>query len=206
LALYPTHRDVPVAEYIYRHEAEFAAGFLADAGIPFRLQTDDAGGVEAFMSISRPARLWVRAGDVDRAREVLDIPVHAAPSPDRPPEPSPQPSPAPSHKPVDVAVTRDLFVPESGDEVIVSGLVEASRVSALPDAAGTVLSGQERLVAGTLSFIFLAAGVGIIPMELSAGLALANYVLSLVLGIAAVFGRSVAPVRLALRVLSGHVP
>jgi hypothetical protein len=36
--------QVAVAEFTYRHEAEFAAGFLTDAGIPHRLQIDDAGG------------------------------------------------------------------------------------------------------------------------------------------------------------------
>ena len=29
MAFYPTHRDVPIAEYLYRHEAEFAAGEFA---------------------------------------------------------------------------------------------------------------------------------------------------------------------------------
>ncbi len=73
MAFYPTHRDVPIAEYLYRHEAEFAAGFLEDAKIPFRLQTDDAGGAESFMAGVRPARLWVRPEDVERARDILEI-------------------------------------------------------------------------------------------------------------------------------------
>ena len=73
MAFYPIHRDVPIAEYLYRHEAEFAAGFLEDAGIPFRLQTDDAGGAGAFMTSAHPARLWVRAEDVEKARDVLEI-------------------------------------------------------------------------------------------------------------------------------------
>ena len=37
----PGQEDVLIAEYVYRHEAEFSAGFLADAGIPFRVQADD---------------------------------------------------------------------------------------------------------------------------------------------------------------------
>ena len=34
-------QDVVVARYQYRHEAEFAAGFLDDAEIAYRLQVDD---------------------------------------------------------------------------------------------------------------------------------------------------------------------
>ena len=34
-------REVAVAWYAFRHEAEFAAGFLDDAGIPYRMQVDD---------------------------------------------------------------------------------------------------------------------------------------------------------------------
>lgn len=64
---------VPVAEFRYRHEAEFAAGFLRDAGIPFRLQIDDGGGADLGLLVLRPAVLWVRAMDVDAAREVLGV-------------------------------------------------------------------------------------------------------------------------------------
>lgn len=62
---------VPVAEYRYRHEAEFAAGFLSDAGIPYRLQIDDAGGADLGLSLLRPAVLWVREVDVQEARELI---------------------------------------------------------------------------------------------------------------------------------------
>lgn len=65
--------EVPVAEYRYRHEAEFAAGFLEDAGIPFRLQIDDAGGADLGLSMLRPSVIWVRAVDLDDAREVLGL-------------------------------------------------------------------------------------------------------------------------------------
>ena len=34
-------QEVPLARYAFRHEAEFAAGFLTDAGIPHRLQIDE---------------------------------------------------------------------------------------------------------------------------------------------------------------------
>ena len=64
---------VRLAEYQYRHEAEFAAGFLEDAGIPYRLQLDDAGGADLGLSMLRPAVLWVRTVDAEVARDVLAL-------------------------------------------------------------------------------------------------------------------------------------
>jgi hypothetical protein len=63
---------VALASFTYRHEAEFAAGFLTDAGIPYRLQADDAGG-DLGLTLGRRATLWVHAMDVDRARDVLNL-------------------------------------------------------------------------------------------------------------------------------------
>ena len=165
MAFYPKQRDVPIAEYLYRHEAEFAAGFLEDAGIPFRLQTDDAGGADSFMTIARPARLWVRREDVEEARDVLEI-----------------------------------------DDVKIGGPAVVRRLPARPDAFGTVLLGRERLLAGTLGGVFFAVGFGITPLALSPVLALVSFCMALVLGIAAVFGRTARLLRLVLRVFSGHVP
>lgn len=62
-------REVPLATYAYRHEAEFAGGFLKDAGIPYRLQIDDPA---LGISISTSAKIWVAAIDERRARAVLD--------------------------------------------------------------------------------------------------------------------------------------
>ena len=58
-----------LARFRYRHEAELAAGFLRDGGIPFRMQIDDAGGVDNGTTFTRPPVLWVRAADLDEARE-----------------------------------------------------------------------------------------------------------------------------------------
>lgn len=65
-------RHVALATYAYRHEAELAAGFLADAGIPYRLQVDDPA---LGMTIATPATLWVHAIDLRAAREVLELPA-----------------------------------------------------------------------------------------------------------------------------------
>jgi len=164
VAFYPKQRDVPIAEYSYRHEAEFAAGFLENAGIPFRLQTDDAGGADAFMTIARPARLWVRCEDVEEARDVLEI-----------------------------------------DDAKISGPAVASRLPARLDSPATALVARERLLAGTLASVFLAVGLGATPLALSPVLTLVSVVLALVLGLAAVFARTLGPLRFALRMLSGHV-
>ena len=66
-------REVIVARFRYRHEAELAAGFLVDAGIPYRLQIDDAGGVDFGATFTRPPVLWVREADAADAREVLGL-------------------------------------------------------------------------------------------------------------------------------------
>ena len=66
-------REVKIAEYRYRHEAEFAAGFLEEAGIPYRLQIDDAGGADLGLSMLRPSVLWVRAVDAEVARDLVGL-------------------------------------------------------------------------------------------------------------------------------------
>lgn len=58
-----------IARFSYRHDAEFARGFLDDAGIPSELEVDDAGG---FISPANTSALVVRAEDAMKARAVLD--------------------------------------------------------------------------------------------------------------------------------------
>lgn len=92
----PKPSAIAVAEYSYRHEAEFAAGLLEDAGIAFRLQIDDAGGADIGVTIGRPAVLWVRAEDASRARDVLDTGLE---SPDRSGEPGATERPSGAREP-----------------------------------------------------------------------------------------------------------
>lgn len=61
-------RLTTVARFTYRHDAEYARGFLEDAGIPSQLLVDDAAGHIAF---SNTAALVVRDEDAERARTVL---------------------------------------------------------------------------------------------------------------------------------------
>lgn len=62
---------VPVAGFDRRHEAEFARGFLEDAGIDSVLLADDAGGADMGLSFARRVPLLVRPEDRDEAEEVL---------------------------------------------------------------------------------------------------------------------------------------
>ena len=64
-------QPVRVGEYRYRHEAELAAGILEDAGIPYRMLVDDAGGADLGLTMLHPATLWVRAVDADAARDLI---------------------------------------------------------------------------------------------------------------------------------------
>lgn len=59
---------VIVARFTWRHEAEFAGGYLADAGIPHSVLVDDHGG---HVTLNNSARVLVAPSDVDAAREVL---------------------------------------------------------------------------------------------------------------------------------------
>ncbi len=59
---------VVIARLSYRHEGEFAKGFLDQAGIPSQLAVDDAGGHVTF---TNDVRLVVREEDAEEAREVL---------------------------------------------------------------------------------------------------------------------------------------
>lgn len=59
---------VTIAEFTWRHEAEFAGGYLADAGIPHSVLVDDHGG---HVTMNNSARVLVARSDVERAREVL---------------------------------------------------------------------------------------------------------------------------------------
>lgn len=62
---------VPVATFDRRHQADFARGFLEDAGIDSVLSADDAGGADMGLSFARQVRLLVRPEDREEAEDVL---------------------------------------------------------------------------------------------------------------------------------------
>lgn len=188
---------VRIAEYLYRHEAEFAAGFLRDAGIPFRLQIDDAGGADAGVTIARPAAIWVRAEDEEEARLLLDLDASGASVP-RSPTPS-----APETSSVQRPSASNAVGKPRGPGHGLPGSDAHRRLPALEP-----LCGAERWVAGilALALIGLAAygGEGALPwVSLWEALAL---LLGLVLGLSAVSGQTLASIRTILRVFSGTAP
>ena len=62
--------EVPIVRYGYRHEAEFASGFLDEAGIPYRLEVEDA---TLGIASSTSATIWVREMDVRKAQDLLEL-------------------------------------------------------------------------------------------------------------------------------------
>ena len=189
MAPYAPKRDVPIAEYLYRHEAEFAAGFLEDAGIPFRLQADDAGGAEVGVTISRPARLWVRVEDVEHACEVLDIPTNVDVS----------------AEPEDEEAS-GLFIRKSREHGLSAPPHSFRGTTPSRDLAASALCATERVVAGALSAVFLGLALTVAPQVLTDAFAVVSLFVAVVFGIAAVVGHSVGPFRAALRGLSGNLP
>lgn len=192
-------RDRPhvrIAEYLYRHEAEFAAGFLRDAGIPFRLQIDDAGGADAGVTIGRPAVIWVRADDEDEAREILDLDNGSGASVERVPAPDRATGP-------DRRESRDRNSSAATPAAPRPSETAPSRTPALEPLCGT-----ERIVAGLLALALVGlasyGGEGAVPwVGVWETVAL---LIGLVLGLSAVSGKTLASVRAILRALSGTVP
>jgi len=169
-------RDVPVARFGSRHEAEFAAGFLENADIPYRLQFDDAGG--AYFGATSVAVLWVRGEDLDDAREILDIepPVGVG---DRALQEEPL------HRPDDSALDA------ASDRGPSTGAPRR-------DATSRSLSSSERLVGAALAIGFaLSAGTmtGVPALLAAAGAAL--------FGLASLLGATIRPVRGVLGFLAG---
>lgn len=180
-------QDVAVARYSWRHEAEFAAGFLKDAGIPYRLQLDDPG---LGVSLGAAATLWVRGTDEAKARDVLDINESHTPRLSSPARSRSHPAPRPAHKPV-----RERPSGEYGHLVPGGG-----------GAGVSALSGRERILS-VLGGIGLA-GVGRVvfadggPVALQTGLAILVAAL-IILGL---LGHAPGPLRGLLRALAGRAP
>lgn len=70
---------VVIRTFASHAQAELATSALDAAEIESMLHTDDAGGVFPGMDLSRGVQILVRAGDADRAREILDAEATDAP-------------------------------------------------------------------------------------------------------------------------------
>jgi len=66
------HDTVVIASFNHRYEADYARGFLTDAGIDSVVSADDAGGADIGLAFTRLVRLIVLTGDEARARTVLE--------------------------------------------------------------------------------------------------------------------------------------
>ena len=177
-------QEVPVARYEYRHEAEFAAGFLDDAGIPFRLQVDDPA---LGISIGVSATIWVRGMDLERAREVLEIddrPVSLSGRTQmRPRSPKPPaPRSAPSSPPERGRLTDDL--------------------STAPLRFDT----RERVVAFLLAAGGLGVGTGLVETGASEALGYVTVGVAAMLALVGILGRGPGIIRRLLNALAGNAP
>ena len=135
-------QEVAVARYSWRHEAEFAAGFLSDAGIPYRLQIDD---LSLGLSVSTAATLWVLGTDEIRARDVLDINEQQIPqlsSPRSTRHPPPQKEARPSSTDPG-AVIATAYAPIQVDPERSTGVMPArARALAILGGVGLAAIGQ----------------------------------------------------------------
>jgi hypothetical protein len=177
--------SVPIATYAYRHEAEFAAGFLDDAGIAYRLQVDDAA---MTMAMGTSATLWVRGIDVPAAREVLELPSGG--------------KVGTLARPRDAERGRPAEPPSPRRAAALQGIgPHAPGAPALRDSG---LSWFERVVAVLLSMGLAGVGSLLPTSGVTLALAVPIAVLAIVLCLSGLVGRAVAPIRALLRALSGN--
>lgn len=170
--------QIPVGQYAYRHEAEFAAGFLEDAGIPYRLQVDDPA---LGMLMSGSATLWVAAVDERRARELLEVEGEPPPPP-----PGRRAPPARSGSPTP-RVSAGSAVDLSGN--IKSDLALRHRLVALTGGLGAL---------GVLAIDAVRGLHTVVPVVI--------VVIAAALLLIALVGRAPRPVGRVLSALSGDAP
>jgi hypothetical protein len=172
-------REIPIARYSYRHEAEFAAGFLEDAGIPFRLQVDDP---SLGVPIGTMATIWVLGMDAARAREVLEVDARSGANPLE-------------ERSSRGAVTREVPRRPPASRFTPSVGRRAARMGARQRGVALLLAGVLVLLGET----FLA-GSG--PSIVRAAMA----VLAAGLGVVGIAGRAPGVLRRLLGALSGDAP
>lgn len=132
---------MPVATYGYRHEAEFAAGFLENAEIPYRLQFDDP---TLGTSVVMRATLWVLTDDAERAREILEVDSGGSGMNLTAPAPTPRVS---AHRRHGSVSWPRLEVRER----LLAGGITVALVALSPTLAG-VTFGPEAAIFGSLAF------------------------------------------------------
>lgn len=192
-------QQVLLASFNYRHEAEFAAGFLRDAGIPFLLQIEDPA---LGLSATNSATIWVTAMDESRARRVLehDMIVDEEGGDAWAEEVAAEGDTV--SEPVSVRPTGAASLPRAGEQVEPPAPYDARRSPVKKQSDLTLRSRIAAFVggAGAASSLVLDA-VRQSPLVWW-GVAL----VAVLLAIAGLFGRAPGPLRGILEALSGDAP
>lgn len=189
-------QTVVLARYQYRHEAEFAAGFLDEAGIPYRLQIDDPA---MGMTVGTPATLWVRGMDVRAALDTLNVrelPSHrvAAEAAEA----------AETGETAEVAETPETAEgAETAHAREITSATGYGRPTLRQLAAGDRLTTLERIVA--ISMFVVLGGIAYLA---SAGAVWGAVLAALAapLGLVGLLGRAPSAIRRFLRAISGGAP
>jgi hypothetical protein len=189
-------QTVVLARYQYRHEAEFAAGFLDEAGIPYRLQIDDPA---LGMTVGTPATLWVRGMDVRAALDTLNVrelPSHRVAA-----EAAETAETAEAAEPPDTGEAADGAVTAHAAEI--TSATGYGRSTLRHRAASERLSTLERMVA--LSMFVVVGGTAYLA---SAGAVWGVVAVALAapLGLVGLLGRAPSAIRRFLRAISGSAP
>jgi hypothetical protein len=186
-------QTVVLARYQYRHEAEFAAGFLDEAGIPYRLQIDDPA---MGMTVGTPATLWVRGMDVRAALDTLNVrelPSHrlAAEAAEA----------AETGETTEVAETPETA--ETGHATEITSATGYGRSTLRNRAAGDRLTTLERMVA--ISIFVVVGGTAYLA---SAGAVWGAVLVALAapVGLVGLLGHAPSAIRRFLRAISGGAP
>ncbi|NNF14817.1 MAG: hypothetical protein HKN72_16435 [Gemmatimonadetes bacterium] len=192
-------RQVALASFNYRHEAEFAAGFLRDAGIPFLLQIEDPA---LGLSATNSATIFVTAMDESRARRVLEHDVIVDEEGDDVWAEEVGEERDAAVEPVSVRPTGTSRAPDGREQ---SGAIAPHQGSADLIKTQSDLTLRSRVVA-------LVGGAGVASAALLDavrqnpllwwGVAL----VAVLLAIAGLFGRAPGPLRGILEALSGDAP
>ena len=179
-------REVAVGRYGYRYEAEFAAGFLEDARIPYRLQVDDA---SLGISLSASAIIWVHAMDESRAREILETDENGGTVPSLGPGGEPADDPLALAGEAELSAERQLFA--------------ATRAEAAGSPVGR-LDARERLIAGaTAAGLLGLARYGLVPGR---AIVVVSTLGAVALFLVALSGRAPRFLKSLLATLSGKAP
>jgi hypothetical protein len=179
-------REVAVGRYGYRYEAEFAAGFLEDARIPYRLQVDDA---SLGISLSASAIIWVHAMDESRAREILETDENGGPVPSLGPVGEPAAEPLAVAGEAELAAERQLFA--------------ATRAEAAGSPAGGLEARERLIAAATAAGLLGFARYGLFPGR---AIIVVSTLAAVALFLVALSGRAPRFLRSLLATLSGNAP